>query len=50
MNYSLNKSRKDIAMYKIIYFLDQGEEFGGAVNTLLQQALLMLDLELMEIR
>lgn len=45
MNYSLNKSRKDIAMYKIIYFLDQGEEFGGAVNTLLQQALLMLDLE-----
>jgi len=28
-------------MYTILYFLDYGKLFGGAVNTLLQQAILM---------
>lgn len=28
-------------MYKILYFLDYGKKFGGAVNTLMNQAILM---------
>ena len=28
-------------IYKILYFLDYGETFGGAGNTLLQQAIIM---------
>ncbi len=32
---------ENIERYSILYFLDYGKEFGGAANTLLQQAILM---------
>lgn len=32
---------KDSLRYTILYFLDYGKSFGGAVNTLIQQAILM---------
>ena len=37
----LNRRGNGMEIFHIMYFLDYGQSFGGAVNTLLQRALLM---------